>query len=513
MRGVLSLLLLLLPQVGVAQCVLTTVGPPTGAAAFGSAVASSADVLVAADPGGGAAGVIHRYVQDGMTWSAASPIGPGTSGGGASFGAALALEGGFLLVGAPTHNGPNGAHPSRGAVYAMELLGNSPGTPLTAPGTAPGDLFGSSLAWGTDLWVAGAPGALGSAGSVSIFHWSATTGSVWDQTIAPTDPQPWAQFGASVVMHDDMLVVGSPGADSFRGAVYVFERTGTTWQQVNKLTLASAQSGDRLGASIAVRTTGPALVIVAGAPGVDAANAADAGIVATFSQVGLASWTEGGLANPTPEPDAEFGADIAIELDRVLVGAPGQFNYQGAATLFRWSEGLGGGWTNEGTVGGTLGNFSEAGRALALVDGIAWLGARLAVGGGAVDGFVVADRDCDGNGTLDRCDVLQGLVEDVNENQVPDACEFFVRGDTDGDGATAFSDAVVLLSSLFLPWGEALDCLAAADVNMDSAINLTDCVFLLNVLYLPGTPPVPAPWPGCGVGDAAWSCEVPSFCP
>ncbi|MBI4584433.1 MAG: CotH kinase family protein [Planctomycetes bacterium] len=72
----------------------------------------------------------------------------------------------------------------------------------------------------------------------------------------------------------------------------------------------------------------------------------------------------------------------------------------------------------------------------------------------------------------------------------------FIRGDVNGDGALAESDAISELRALFL--GDAAPgCLAAADVNADGRMELTDAILLLEHLLIGGPPPA-APFPECG---------------
>jgi hypothetical protein len=71
------------------------------------------------------------------------------------------------------------------------------------------------------------------------------------------------------------------------------------------------------------------------------------------------------------------------------------------------------------------------------------------------------------------------------------------RGDADLDGVAGLSDAVAILSALFLG-GPTLRCGDAADVNDDAELTPADPVRLLSYLFL-GGPPVPAPGPEtCG---------------
>ncbi|MDB4775794.1 thrombospondin type 3 repeat-containing protein [bacterium] len=61
-------------------------------------------------------------------------------------------------------------------------------------------------------------------------------------------------------------------------------------------------------------------------------------------------------------------------------------------------------------------------------------------GNGIVDRIEVLNgSDCNGNGTLDACDVLSGTSEDVNLNLVPDECEDTLEFDVPGSFATITS--------------------------------------------------------------------------
>lgn len=496
-----------------AQCSLPVLGPTSGTEVLGSAVVSTPEVIVAGDPTAGATGVIHFYLENYLSWTWEREVLPRAGApSSSSFGAALAARDGVLLVGAPTHGGPLSSAPNRGSVYVMGLTSVDSGDPIVAPDGASGDLFGTSVACGSGRWVAGAPGSSANAGSASIFL-NDPTGSVFEQTVVAADAQPWAQFGAAVAMTDDVLVVGSPGADSFRGAVYVFERTGTRWEQTARLSVVGGQDGDRLGRCVAIQNFDSPLTILAGIPGFDDGVDADAGQVVRFRREGRSTWTEDFIAHPAPEPDAEFGASLVLDSQLLLVGTPGQNNYEGAGFVFTLNSA--GTWVLESTVENATGEFSEGGEAVAMADGVAWLGARFAPGGGSVQGFPVADLDCDGSGTGDRCDILLGLVPDTNENGVPDTCEeIFLRGDLDGDGEVDFQDVFELSHSIFVMGTPAPGCVAAADVNTDGRVDVSDVIRLVAVLFVPSSPPLAAPWPSCGLAAGPpESCDVPPFCP
>jgi hypothetical protein len=95
----------------------------------------------------------------------------------------------------------------------------------------------------------------------------------------------------------------------------------------------------------------------------------------------------------------------------------------------------------------------------------------------------------------------------------------FVRGDADASGRQNITDAVAILSFLFLGSGQAnRDCLVALNVDGQTPfgnptvedrqdITLSDAVFFLNGLFRGGPPPA-APFPDCGISALPVSSEI-----
>lgn len=87
----------------------------------------------------------------------------------------------------------------------------------------------------------------------------------------------------------------------------------------------------------------------------------------------------------------------------------------------------------------------------------------------------------------------------------------FIRGDVTADGAINMTDAISILSFLFLG-GEAPTCFDAADADNNGIVQLTDGIYTLNFLFAGGAPP-PAPWPGCGEDPTADDLGCAEFLP
>ncbi|MEE3052221.1 MAG: dockerin type I repeat-containing protein [Planctomycetota bacterium] len=105
-------------------------------------------------------------------------------------------------------------------------------------------------------------------------------------------------------------------------------------------------------------------------------------------------------------------------------------------------------------------------------------------------------------------DVLEGECVSLDREMVR-----FIRGDANDDAQVNLTDAVFILSHLFM--GEDTPpCLAAADSTGNRALDLSDSVFLLNYLFIGGDAP-PAPFPGCGALEMAEDdlpCESADSC-
>jgi hypothetical protein len=85
----------------------------------------------------------------------------------------------------------------------------------------------------------------------------------------------------------------------------------------------------------------------------------------------------------------------------------------------------------------------------------------------------------------------------------------FRRGDADGTGGVNLTDAVFLLTYLFLE-GPAPGCLESADGDDNGVLNLTDGLYLLNYLFLDGEAP-PEPFAACGPDPSPDALGCASF--
>ena len=102
-------------------------------------------------------------------------------------------------------------------------------------------------------------------GSVGSF-WLAT----WTQQKSMgTDPATGDLFGSSVALSGDGndALIGAPGANGGRGAIFYFTLGVAGWSLVQELTSSDAVEGDRFGCSISLSPDGSTVVVGADGKG------------------------------------------------------------------------------------------------------------------------------------------------------------------------------------------------------------------------------------------------------
>ena len=180
---------------------------------------------------------------------------------GDQFGLAVAISGLTAVVGAPFKNSETGA------AYVFVRSGTTwhRQAKLSIARGGAGAEFGRSVAIAGLTAVVGAPSqAVGRriTGAAYVFVRSGTTWHRQAKLTTPAHSPVSDDLGWSVALSGPTAVVGDPRHNSFRGAAYVFVRSGTTWHRQAKLTAPAHGFQQSLGQSVAVSGN----TAVAGAP-------------------------------------------------------------------------------------------------------------------------------------------------------------------------------------------------------------------------------------------------------
>lgn len=231
-------------------------GDQATGAHFGSSLAVFGDVLLVGAPEddleGDDVGTAHVFRRLTEGWVHEQRLRAGDGASFDHFGASVALGPDTALVGASQfHVGP-------GAVHAFLRSGSSwvEVQELAASDGRPGDLFGGALSLSGDDLLVGAPDdkvTLVRQGSAYAFRWEGTSWSEVQKLLEP-DGFAYENFGAAVALDGDLTVVGAPGAGvvGFRpGAIFTFEKEGTSWVRRQTLIASDSAHADSLGSAVA----------------------------------------------------------------------------------------------------------------------------------------------------------------------------------------------------------------------------------------------------------------------
>ena len=257
--------------------------------------------------------------------------------------------------------------------------------------------FGTALELeGGDLFV-GRTGALlgfplnpSHPGAIHVFQ---RAGDGWRETttIASDDLTLGDRFGSTLSVSGNVLAVGAPRHGD-NGAVYVFEKKGSTWTRAARIDAPAGGKGDEFGLAVALEGS----LLVVSAPSVDSAR----GVVHAFRRDRSGKWSEPVVIGRGAAVNDRFGRAIALAGNRVLVGAPGPVTSAppagqggpdvlvpkpGSAVLFRAE---GGRWVEETRLTAGADTTAGFGFAVHLTSNEALVG--MPAGAGAVYAFRAA---------------------------------------------------------------------------------------------------------------------------
>lgn len=363
---------------------------------LGTSVALDGDVLVVGAPGWigitvtpGRASV---YERAGGAWVETATLQAGDGTAQDFFGQSVAVSGDELVVGAYGNDGlcPSDPFCDSGAVYVFrrDPSGWHQVQTLLASDAMPGDFFGAAVALSGDTLVVGAPedDPFGvHDGSVYVFERGP---SGWSQTQKLVADHPWlGRFGAHVAIDRDTLAVGAPGLGAFGlEGVCVFERGPTGFEQRDRFRSSDWQPDDEFG-SLALCGD----VLVVGAAQDDGAcpssTLCQSGAAYVFERTNGVWGERAKLLAPNPKANDFFGQGVAVQGGVLAVCGPGLGVNVGRACLYRRDSA--GGWTFEQELKGSGSAVADHfGWALALSRDM------LAVGAVTDDAVVPAGGAC-----------------------------------------------------------------------------------------------------------------------
>ncbi len=347
-----------------------TASDKAGSMFLGYSISMSGDTVIAgapySNPGGlSQAGAVYVFVKPEGGWSGdlveSAKLTASDKAIYTNFGFAVAISGNTLVVGSIY------ATKTYGAAYVFNQpaggwSGNlTESAKLTASDITAFNQFGTAVAISGNTIVVGAPnnnaGGTTESGAAYVFvrpsaGWS---GSLTETVkLSASDKAPYNQFGKSVAINGDTIVVGSwgahPGAIDSAGEAYVFVKPSGGWSVTASESARLTASDPAIGALFGYPVPISGDTIVAGASGAASGGVSYAGAAYVFVKP-TGGWS-GNLtesAKLTASDKAaydRFGSWVAISDNTLVVGAPhasvGSATSPGVAYVFVKPSG---GWT------------------------------------------------------------------------------------------------------------------------------------------------------------------------
>ncbi len=214
------------------------------------------------------------------------------------------------------------------------------------------DEFGYSVAINGDRLVVGAPdhGELGTKGAAYVFE--RQTDGTWAETAKLLPPEEAWAFGWSIDIVGDRIAVGAKGASALgdgKGRVVIFEYDGTAWVKRTTIKPTISVAGDGFGASLDLEQDR----LVVGAPYLWVGSGNSEGLAFVYEpQAAIgAPWSQKAVLSPPELTSVDmFGYDVSLDGNRLVVGAP-QFDQPtflgGAAFVYDLQGSV---WTQTATL-------------------------------------------------------------------------------------------------------------------------------------------------------------------
>ncbi len=331
---------------------------------FGSSIAVFGDTIVVGAPNEASgipgvnasdgsdntltSGAVYVYVRDnGDTWTQQAYIKPehinNING---QFGKSVAFDGYTLVVGAPGDD--------------RDATGINPlGTSTNSPGS----------------------------GAVYVYH---RNGTQWilDAYIKPSDTQTGGNFGYSVSLKDNYLIVGAPfqhnGNFVQTGAAYVFKRVGNPWHQEAILYASNPDADDLFGFSVGIDNFN-AVVGAIGEAGDNSTQSDNslplAGAAYIYERVNT-TWSQVKYLKLTfPDANDRMGYAVSVVNQTIAVGIPledaDETNPNDNAGLVLMYQRINGTWTRTDILSENNSSFSlHYGTAIDMIQDKIIIGAR-----------------------------------------------------------------------------------------------------------------------------------------
>jgi hypothetical protein len=273
----------------------------------------------------GTTSAAYVFVKNGGSWAQQARLTPPDNVAESKFGESVDISGDTIAVAAPEHSN------KAGAAYIFTRSGTiwTEQAKLMLPNPASGDFFGYRVSIDGDTLAVAAWGKYDKRGAIYIFQRSGTT---WSQQaeLTASDGQPMDMLGESIDLDDNTLAAGAGYRNKDQGGVYVFIRQGTTWSQQAFLLPEGATNTEYF---VKVSLDGDNLAVGGNM------NSTNRGAAYVFTRSGSKWMQQAKLMASDGVSYDYFGTSVSIRGNAVLVGCDGKDKFKGAAYLFEKEAG------------------------------------------------------------------------------------------------------------------------------------------------------------------------------
>lgn len=238
------------------------------------------------------------------------------------FGLGLALDGGMLAVGAPSH--PRSGVGDTGRVFIYKDNGSSFSYLQALDGATTANYgFGQAIAISGSRMIVGAPGAVGLtnySGQAFVFSYS----SNWTQTkvLSPIAPiSDGANFGASVAISNSIVAVGAPlhdeGNNTDNGKIYFYnDFNGALTHSI------AGKAGVKLGTSVGLNSDSLFVGSVVG--GASLSGVVERYLFSTLNSSTTTDKNKVAFIQFSQDATASeyFGQSLSVSGSTIIIGAP-----------------------------------------------------------------------------------------------------------------------------------------------------------------------------------------------
>ena len=262
---------------------------------------------------------------------------------GDGFGFSVAISGSIAVIGAPAHD-ENGINSGSAYVFRFDGFEWVEEQELLASDPTFTDGFGLGVAVSGECILVGASGDdsvdrrdfICDSGAAYVFRFNEEA-ELWEEEtkLTASDAVCGDHFGISVSISGGTMLIGADFDDDngfTSGAAYVFrfDQKESEWAEEQKLLASAGQPGDQFGDTV----TMDADLAVVGAWKADPVGSSS-GAAYVFRRNALGVWIEQCKLVPDPNPWTQiFAKSVDIDGRRVIIGATGEDQQQGAAYIF-----------------------------------------------------------------------------------------------------------------------------------------------------------------------------------